>query len=395
MPRTSLPEVRNEISDGEVFDVDLHAMVPYHHVDNSFVLEASYDSKPPPFKGDHHTAYNWGHQGGTILSDSPMIFHDYWDNPIDHLTSNYDINRTEYLSKYRVPFSSSIVRGVDVENAQNEAITAALNSLKGASSNWGNDLGEMRNSVEAIARDAQRAATFIRCMRRGQWGAAADALGISLRSFSHSSNRGRALADYWLGYVYGWRPLAQSMYDTQAVMSDIVNRTSNRVEGTGTGHASGDVTGPYYEKISLDGKWLGSCKCTLKATISNYNLFNLNKVGLTNPISIAWELVPFSFCVDWFLPIGNTLSALTGTQGLDFQGGYFSTITRETINMHRETGRINDYTTCVDGGSYSESQFRFQRVALTEFPQSRFYADLTPFSTPRAVNALALVRQLT
>jgi hypothetical protein len=63
--------------------------------------------------------------------------------------------------------------------------------------------------------------------------------------------------------------------------------------------------------------------------------------------------------------------------------------------MFRETGRVDDWTTCLEGGDYREEVFDFRRVALTAMPHVRFYADLTPWSTPRAVNALALVRQLT
>jgi len=41
--------------------------------------------------------------------------------------------------------------------------------------------------------------------------------------------------------------------------------------------------------------------------------------GLTDPASVLWELTPYSFVADWFIPIGNYLaarslaSALTGT----------------------------------------------------------------------------------
>jgi hypothetical protein len=48
----------------------------------------------------------------------------------------------------------------------------------------------------------------------------------------------------------------------------------------------------------------------------------------------------------------------------------------------------------IASGDYREAGFGFQRIALTGFPYARFYADLTPYSTPRALNALALVRQI-
>jgi hypothetical protein len=39
--------------------------------------------------------------------------------------------------------------------------------------------------------------------------------------------------------------------------------------------------------------------------------------GLTDVASVAWELVPFSFVADWFIPIGNYLDARGLTQQLD------------------------------------------------------------------------------
>jgi hypothetical protein len=32
-------------------------------------------------------------------------------------------------------------------------------------------------------------------------------------------------------------------------------------------------------------------------------------LGLADPLSVAWELTPWSFVVDWFLPVGDYLNA--------------------------------------------------------------------------------------
>lgn len=53
-------------------------------------------------------------------------------------------------------------------------------------------------------------------------------------------------------------------------------------------------------------------------------------LGLTNPASVAWELVPFSFVVDWFAPVGDWLNALDATLGYSFLSGTRSTIRRRT-----------------------------------------------------------------
>jgi hypothetical protein len=43
--------------------------------------------------------------------------------------------------------------------------------------------------------------------------------------------------------------------------------------------------------------------------------------GLVNPFEVAWEIVPFSFVADWFLPIGRYLSALDVPLRFEHIGG--------------------------------------------------------------------------
>ena len=395
MPYTSKSEARTERSIGSVYDVNTGTMQPLDRVDHVFFLKTQERTSSGPYHGDHHTAYDYGMGAGRVISDSPFVIHQYYDNPVDHLTSNYDYYSSEYLSKYRTPFSSSTINGPKMENAISEAITSALGSLRGKHSNWGSDLGEMRQNVDSFSKAITKGSQFLYYMKRGRFNLAAEALGISRRSFSSSNNRGRALANAWLAYSYGWRPYAQSVHDMQQTIADIVDRNSNNVEATGTGHASGGSSGTYYGKIRQSSNWHGSARCVLKATIDSPTAHNITKMGLSNPASIAWELTPFSFVVDWFVPVGNVLDALTAAQGLTFHGGWFSVRQRETLSLKRETGVETPWATCVNGGSYSEEQFTFNRTALAGFPLPRLYADLTPYSTPRAVNALALVRKLT
>lgn len=395
MPYRSTSSQRTEVSDGEVYDVDTHAMVPYHHIDDSYLITDSIYTSSGPYHGDHQTAYDYGIGAHRVIGDSPFVKWTHYDNPVDHLTSNYNYYSTGFLSKLHTPFSWSPVNGVYVENEISRAITEAINALKGQASQWGSDLGEMKQTVNSFSELIMKGCSFIKNMRAGRWAQAAYDLGISPASFTHSSNRGRTLANYWLAYVYGWRPYAQSVYDIQATIADVVKRVSKTVEGKGHGHVSGSASGSWSERLLFDSSYTAGTRCVLRGEISHPALFNINKFGLSNPVSIAWELVPFSFCVDWFIPVGNTLSALTGAAGLDFHGGWYSVKTKSNVNLTHTVGVETYWVSTVEGGQYSEEQITFNRTALTAFPLPRLYADMTPFSTPRAVNALALVRQLT
>jgi len=54
-------------------------------------------------------------------------------------------------------------------------------------------------------------------------------------------------------------------------------------------------------------------------------------LGFTNPKNVAWELLPLSFVVDWFLPIGQWLSGLAALDGLVLKESYKTVFIVETI----------------------------------------------------------------
>lgn len=51
-------------------------------------------------------------------------------------------------------------------------------------------------------------------------------------------------------------------------------------------------------------------------TISNPTLASLQSMGLINPLSLGWEKVPLSFLLDYVVPIGPALSAMTAGAGI-------------------------------------------------------------------------------
>lgn len=58
-----------------------------------------------------------------------------------------------------------------------------------------------------------------------------------------------------------------------------------------------------------------------KYTVENPYASDANSLGLLNPSEIAWEVLPWSFVVDWFLPVGTYLSSLSSDVGLNFLTG--------------------------------------------------------------------------
>jgi hypothetical protein len=112
-------------------------------------------------------------------------------------------------------------------------------------------------------------------------------------------------------------------------------------------------------------------------------------LGLTDPISIAWEVTPFSFIVDWFTPIQSYLKERV-------QVG--------NVNVRLVTNKRSvTYTTALgwagyepfDGSRTDRQDVVFGRSIGDSLPKPPLPQFQNPFSWIHAANALAILHQLT
>ena len=133
------------------------------------------------------------------------------------------------------------------------------------------------------------------------------------------------LANSWLELQFGWLPLLQDIYKVIDILGPKVEpNTASTVLGF-HGYATKESSN-CVQSASPPNTTMNSQKTIVKSgyhayyRISNPTLYRLNTLGLINPASIAWEIVPFSFVADWFLPIGDYLESLTEDAGLTLIG---------------------------------------------------------------------------
>jgi hypothetical protein len=60
-----------------------------------------------------------------------------------------------------------------------------------------------------------------------------------------------------------------------------------------------------------------------------------SELGLTNPVEVLWELVPFSFVIDWALPIGSFISQFDASLGWTFVDGSITRAYRREATKKR------------------------------------------------------------
>lgn len=130
----------------------------------------------------------------------------------------------------------------------------------------------------------------------------------------------KGFADNYLEFHFGWEPLVQDIGTTMEIIHDPV------VLGVGGRHtvrASSTTYGPNAVRPSLANgetghsyKWISKVQMIADVSVADANEYNLNRLGFVNPAVVLWELVPFSFLVDWFVNVGQVLSSYTDFLGL-------------------------------------------------------------------------------
>lgn len=288
-------------------------------------------------------------------------------------------------------------------NAMNQAETEALNKLGDSRAELGTALLEARKSAGMLATAAVKLVKLLLHAKRGQWSKIPREFGI--RNATARTRAGalardisgdgtRSLANYYLEWKFGWQPLAADIKGAHDILQQNLQKALMLTARKGV-TIRNDVTirdtvvPP--DAYDLNGYCVREHRVTIDARLEDEHLHMAQQAGLINPLSIAWELVPWSFVADWFVPVGNTLQALTDTRGLTFVGGSRSVtgLLQFAVTHRKPSYWVGDRAT-LHGASFGND-----REALSAFPVPKlYYQTKSPFSTSHILSALALIRQL-
>lgn len=146
----------------------------------------------------------------------------------------------------------------------------------------------------------------------------------------------------YLEYHFGWEPL---MKDIEASIDLFTNPLrvpyGNRVVARSTSQTSViHPTGSLYS-VSEDYDWVSHVSIRATVSLSNPNAYRLEQLGLLNLAVLGWELIPFSFIVDWFVNVGDFLSSFTDFAGL--------TLSRQSVTHKTQYAARQFYRTYVGG----------------------------------------------
>ncbi len=229
-------------------------------------------------------------------------------------------------------------------------------------------------------------------------------LGSTRRMFSNAAKRLRSIlssnrrqdllkenaSDLWLEARYGWRPFLSEMISLSNALDNLGGerkRFSQRV-----GYSKANV------EVSTLAKDHGAGVATWTSTV----MTNVSYRGAVvadievpsfrfNPLTTAWEVIPLSFVIDWFVNVGNSLEAMsflllssqhTASYGLEIQASVSSSVTS-----------VSPYSYIASHDHYQDWQFdaHYKKrwpSAVSGTPQLQLNLD-----SFKIADVLALIRQ--
>lgn len=257
--------------------------------------------------------------------------------------------------------------------------------VKGHNFNLAVSAAEGKKTVGMVTSAVSSIGGAILDLKKGRFESAARRFGVKPRTSRLSE---KDVAGRWLELQYGWIPLLSDVYEA-----------SKAYESITSGHRKSRLSVSINRKGTKDtsvspSNW--TCKCTVDEKWRLiYEMSEMmstpRSLGLTDPLSVAWELIPYSFVVDWFLPIGSYLENLNTIPTLR---GRFMTI--KVRNVQGSAVRVSNplidwikYPTTYHSSKY------FTRSVSTSLsvPRPGFETLPDAMSPSRIWNAIALVTQ--
>jgi hypothetical protein len=299
----------------------------------------------------------------------------------------------------------------DGANACSTVAGLVLNKLasevKDQKVNLAQVFAERRQTSDLIVSTIRRLVSSISSLRRGNIVGAVTALTGSrnrLGKVTRVTGVKRVaggIPENWLALQYGWKPLLSDVYGSIEELNRSMTegkpllsaQASARFNLPRVEHAFGLPDNFFPEGIQFRSSGYASGRGVFVYSVDSTLASAMTRVGVADPLTLAWELLPWSFVVDWFLPIGNYISNLNYSNGLTFHSGYISTKASDTwtTSTTRSSGKTGPLTLSWSNVRIGSQTNTFRRFAFYDFPSVTLPRFKDPFSPTHVANALSLL----
>jgi len=253
-----------------------------------------------------------------------------FDRPLDYDMLTVQVLTYEHsvLNDLQIPTYLDVLEqpsGSAVTAAYNKAYERYRNAVTQTAS-LAVSLAERKQAASMMTKRIEQLLTFGNCIRHRRFTQACDVLGISRNSLRRMNIRkgAKAASSNYLEFHFGWSPLVSDIGSAIDVLQSPIRDLT--AVGTATVRGKTLWVNPEPWWHTTHRTWLARVRIASDVRVTNPNLWRANQLGFVNPATVLWELVPFSFVLDWFVNVSDFLSGFSDNVGLSLANSYVTTV---------------------------------------------------------------------
>jgi hypothetical protein len=180
-------------------------------------------------------------------------------------------------------------------------------------------IAEIKKSVKTLTRAFGCAVSLFQKLRRAE------------KLFQRGSVTAQGFISLWLEVRYGLRPLYYDARNAISALKSLSDMPRTRYTATDDYSWSSELDSWSYRTALLGGyggKKYASITAGISAGVLVRHEVNVNNVirafGLDDFAEAAWELLPFSFILDWFINVGTVIAAWEPEVGVKVLGSWLT-----------------------------------------------------------------------
>lgn len=221
-----------------------------------------------------------------------------------------------------------------------------------------------------------------------------------LKSLKKRTMSASTAGNAWLQYRFAWTPLLHDIVDSYKAQAEREKKGKSFRQRVGDkfswSKSVASDTG-YGDRMTLvrDG-WVGM-SCTYH--VSDQTLASVGSID--NPASALWDMVPYTFVVDWVVDISTYLSLQSATLGTSFTSGCSTIFYKDLVTFPKTRYHYypNVLTYMWGGRKYTyesdlppRQDVSMTRTVLTSFPKPKLEYPLAA-SVKHGVDLFFLINQ--
>lgn len=283
----------------------------------------------------------------------------------------------------------------DIADAVNSARSELLESMN-EQALWAVNYAQRRMAIDMMYSRVMQLHLFSRRLRHGDFNGAAHALGLRAdagiqRRYKFDARKdSKDYGNAWLEYHFGWEPLIKDIGNSidilqQPVPGGVVSVKGRKIKIEERLFQTINSSFKEYQIRELKGHV--RAKAGAEFYVKDSDAYLANRMGFVSPLGVVWELIPYSFVVDWFSTVGDFLNQWTDFVGLEIRNpwyGYTMHIGSSRYEYHYTTSGILHGQEVLQTGLYSRRILGIPGVTLKMRPPKRL-------SVVRAATAISLL----